>query len=193
MHDLVAPPTRLKPPPSGRWIGLIDDIARMRVTAPVRRRLKATRCFFFAAYARRDIVLVQPIFDLIDGEGHLLWIDRIDLSPQGLRAADLAAAIRASKAVLVFCSAATYASPNIYGEIAAAARMCKPLLPILIDDAPIPDSFAFYLADHQAVSLADRDWRRSLRSALDALSKGRRRWREPARKHAGYPATLVMG
>ena len=95
--------------------------------------------------------------------------------------------------MLVFCSAGAYASRDVHREIAAAARLHKPLLPILLDDLPIPDDFAYYLSVHQAISLADRDWQTRLRCALDALTKGQRRWRNSTRKQADCPPTLVRG
>jgi hypothetical protein len=195
MHGPFVDIAEAKAPPKGRWIGLINDISRLRVTKPARTRLKAARSFFFAAYARRDLVQVQPIFDMIEAEGHLMWIDRINLEPGGVWTADIVAAIRGAREMLVFCSAHSYGSRDIHREIAAAARFRKPILPILLDDTPMPDNFSYYLSVHQAINLADSDWRTRLRCALDALSQGRRKWRVPGAKTGDNdcPPILVRG
>lgn len=171
------------------------EIARFQITKPARRRLKAARTFFFAAYAREDYAKVRPVFDLIEGDGHLLWVDRVNLQPGGVWTADIVAAIRGSKAMLVFCSAAAFASRDIHREVAAAARFRKPILPILLDDTLMPDNFVYYLSVHEAIKLSDIDWRERLSCATDALANGRKNWRGSRTKNGEHdcPPILVTG
>lgn len=165
-------------------------MANMRPSKSVQRRLKATRLFYFVAYARDDLAAVQPVLDAARGQGHLLWMDRVELTPGGIWSADLVAAIRAARAVIVLCSAKAFASRDVYREVAMASRYNKPILPIFIDEAPAPDAFMYYLSVHQAIRLSEPDWRVRLLCALEAMEKGRRRWRD-SKSAVDCPPTLV--
>lgn len=177
-------------PPSPRWLGLFDSVEALRPSKSLRRRLRATRLFFFVAYAREDAPRLQPLLKAAKEQGYVLWIDQLELTPGGVWPADLIAAIRASRALIAFCSAVAFASREVYREIAAASRFNKPILPIYLDDATAPDEFQYYLAVHQAISLSEADWRIRFLCALEAMEKGHRRWFAPKRK-LDCPPTLV--
>lgn len=173
-----------------RWLGLFDVLDHLRPSRALRRRLRATRRFFFVAYARDDLARLRPFLDAAREQGYLLWIDRVDLPPGGLWPADLMAAIRAARAVIVFCSASAFASADVYREVAAASRCNKPILPIFLDDAHAPDQFLYYLSVHQAIRVSEPNWRERFLCALEAMEKGRRRWAEPSRK-SNCPPVLI--
>lgn len=176
--------------PSTRWLGLLGDLAHIRQPSlPTRRKLRAARTFFFASYARDDATRAQAVFDAIEADGHILWIDHVNLPPGGLWTGDIVAAIRGCKAMLLLCSSRSFASRDVLREVAAASRFGKPIVPVFLDGAEMPDEFAYYLSVHQAIRLSETGWRTRLLCALDVLAKGAKF----NRRRAGIacPPTLV--
>lgn len=169
-----------------RWIGLSGLFSSPSQRA--RRRLRAARNFFFIAYAREDYARIRPIVEAAEAEGYLFWIDNANLAAGGLWSADIVAAIRACRAVIVFCSRAAFASRDVYREIATASRFDKAILPVFVDDAAAPDEFLYYLSVHQAIRYGDADGPRRFLCALEALEKGKRRWKGSA----SCPAPLAV-
>lgn len=182
-------PLRARAPLRSRWLGLS---ALFRTPSKVlRRRLRALRIFFFVAYARDDLLRVKPILDAASDQGHVFWIDHNDLGPGAIWSGDIIAAIRASRACLVFCSARAFASRDVYREVAAASRLNKPILPIFIEPVRAPDEFLYYLSVHQAIHLGEPGWRDRLFCALEAMEKGQRRWANTRDPRSRCPPRLV--
>jgi hypothetical protein len=182
-------PRQAPAPRRHRWLGL----ARLFRSPPrsLQRRLRALRIFFFAAYARDDLSKVKPILDAASNDGHVFWIDHLDLGPGDIWSADIVAAIRASRALLVFCSTRSFASRDVYREVAAASRMNKAILPIFLEDVRAPDEFLYYLSVHQAIRISEPDWRDRLFCALEAMEKGQRRWASKGDPRSKCPPPLV--
>jgi hypothetical protein len=148
-----------------RWVGLLHSGDR----SPRRGRRSAG--YFFVAYAREDSEVVAPLLHSAQMEGYRFWVDHVSLVPGEHWAGDIIAAIRGSHGVIVFCSRESMASSDVYREVAAAARFDKPIMPVRLDEAPIPDSFLYYLSVHQLVDAADPDWRYRFNCALATLSR----------------------
>lgn len=55
-----------------------------------------------------------------------------------------------------------------------AGRLNKPILPIFLDETPIPDEFLYYLSIHQAIKHGEQDWAPRLTASLSRWSKPRR-------------------
>lgn len=183
-------PRQAKAPPKRRWLGL--SALFRRPSKSLQRRLRALRIFFFVAYAREDLARVKPILDAASDQGHVFWIDHLDLGPGAIWSGDIVAAIRASRACLVFCSARAFASRDVYREVAAASRLNKPILPIFIEPVRVPDEFLYYLSVHQAIQLGEPGWRDRLFCALETLEKGQRRWANTRDPRSKCPQPLVM-
>lgn len=152
------------------------EIERMRPSWTTRRRLSALRRFMFVTCAREDDEKTKPLFDLIERDGHVLWIDHAHAPSEANPAKDLAAILGACQAVLALCSAASYASKPARREIEMAYRLGKPIVPVALDGASMPDVFAFYLARWPIIRLDDPHWKVRLRSATEAVARGKRRW-----------------
>jgi len=177
--------------PGPRWIGLGALVQQNRPSDRVRRRIEAMRRYFYVAYAGEDAGLVRPIVDACAGEGHLLWLDNDGLNTTAMRQADVNAAIRRSRAVLLFCSRNAYGSRMVQREAAAARRMGKTVVPVMLQNAEPPSAFMQAFAFEHALYLSDRDFPESLFRALDALSRGRP-WRGGETKDAGWGPVLVV-
>lgn len=188
IHLRDAPP--LAERPKRRWLGLSPSLFR-RPSKSLKRRLRALRVFFFVSYARDDSAIVKPILDAAGNDGHVFWIDHIDLGPADIWTSDIVAAIRGARAVLVFCSARSFASRDVYREVVAASRLNKPILPVFLEDVRVPDEFLYYLSVHQAIRVSDAGWRDRLSCALETMERGRRRWANTRDPRSKCPPPLV--
>jgi hypothetical protein len=175
-----------------RWLGLMDDIERTRPSAITARRLRALRRFLFVASVPADETKTRSLFELIERDGHVLWVDHLHLPSGPSYARDAAAALRACRAVLAFCTAAAYASIPVRREIEAAFRLGKPIVPVLLDDASMPDVFAFYLERWPVIRLDDPHWKVRLRSAAEAIARGKRHWQGSPPVSAECAPVLVL-
>lgn len=122
---------------------------------------------FFASYSRKDRDRVDEIIGAIQREGLPVWLDRIDIGGGATWPEAIVQAIRGARAVIVFCSSNAFDSDNVLREVNLAANYEKPLLPILLEPASVPDSFFYYLSTRQIIDLSsDADWRAKVLSSL---------------------------
>jgi hypothetical protein len=63
---------------------------------------------------------------------------------------------------------------------------------VLIDDARMPDTHAFYLGRWPAVRLDDPHWKLRLRSATEAIARGKREWQGSPPVSAECAPVLVV-
>jgi hypothetical protein len=161
---------------SGRFVGLMNEVERTKPSRITARRLRALRDFLFVGCVPDDETRLKPVLDMIERDGHVLWIDHAHLPSGPSYARDAAAALYACRAMVVFCSAGSYASANVRGEIVTASKLDKPIVPIVVDDAQMPDAFMFYLGRWPIIRMDDPHWKVRLRSATEALARGKRVW-----------------
>ncbi|MCF6329065.1 MAG: toll/interleukin-1 receptor domain-containing protein, partial [Henriciella sp.] len=77
-------------------------------------------------------------------------------------------AIKQSGRFCLMCSAEAFASDHVRREIYLADKYGKPMLPVRLDDAQMPEDIEYFLIDRQWVDLAGMD-RDSQMRALKAL------------------------
>ncbi len=177
---------------SGRFVGLMNEVARGRPSRITARRLQALRRFLFVACVPEDETRLKPILDLIERDGHVLWIDHAHLPSGPSYSQDAAAALSACRAMVVFCSAASYGAATIRGEIATAFKLDKPIVPILLDEAAMPDALSFYLGRWPIIRMDDPHWKVRLRSATEAIARGKRQWQGSPPVSAECAPVLVV-
>ena len=99
----------------------------------------------FISYSRKDNKIVQSVVGSLREAGYSCWmdVDGIESSDRFKRV--LVRAIKESKIVLFFSSVNSNSSEWIVKEIDIAVEFNKPILPILLDDAPYDDSIMFDL------------------------------------------------
>lgn len=164
----------------GGWVGLGKFLAETpRVSKETKARIAKLKRYFFVSYARDDSMQVEAALAPLRVD-HRFWVDHVSLAPGARWSADIVAAIRGCRAMLIFCSRTAFASNDVYRELAMAGRYDKPILPIFLDDAPAPDEFLYYLSIHQSIRLDEADWRTRLACALDLLSAGKKPKEAPA-------------
>jgi hypothetical protein len=178
--------------PPGRFMGLMNEVERTRPSRTTARRLRGLRQFLFVACVPEDETRLRPILDLIERDGHVLWIDHAHLPSGPSYARDAVATLRACRAMLVFCSAAAYGAGTIRGEIVTAFKLDKPIVPILLDDARMPDALSFYLGRWPAIRMDDPHWKVRLRSATEAIARGKRQWQGSPPVSAECAPVLVV-
>lgn len=115
--------------------------------AELRKRNTAETDQVFISYAHADAPRVRPIVEYIESTGREAWIDRDDLSGGDNWAGAIVRAIRESSVYCIMCSAPAYASDNVRREIYLANKYKKAMLPVLLEDADMPDDFEFFLVD----------------------------------------------
>lgn len=103
----------------------------------------------FASYSRKDARAVHELVRLVRLTGAPVFLD-IDSIACGERWAEkIADAIRAADLFTVFWSSNASRSEEVARELQLALSMCKPIVPVLIEDEALPES----LADYQGVML----------------------------------------
>jgi hypothetical protein len=149
-----------------RWVGLWEFPPAPRAPIQIGDRVKWTKTYFFASYSRDDSKAVCDVVQYALGYGFAFWIDQLDLQPGVRWTRDVVRAIRRSRAIVVFLSANAYPSNDVFREIATAGRANKVMIPVFLDDTPVPDEFMYYLSIHQGVRVSWSDWRQRFISAL---------------------------
>ena len=115
----------------------------------------------FVSYASADHARVAPLASVLERAGVSVWLDRTGI-PGGVNyGPEIVAAIKASAAVVLCCSAAAFASRNVRQEVALAWAHERPILPLLLERVAVPDDLAYWLEAAQWIEVLDRpadDW-----------------------------------
>ena len=98
----------------------------------------------FVSYSRRDSALVTPVVALLRASEALVFRDADGLKPGKRWREQLSTAIEESKIVLVFWCHHAHDSEEVCKEYAAAISLKKDVLPVLIDETPLPPELAEY-------------------------------------------------
>jgi predicted ATPase/DNA-binding CsgD family transcriptional regulator len=126
----------------------------------------------FVSYASADHERVERIVAALERAGISVWQDKSGIPGGANYGPEIVGAIRESAALLLICSPASYASRNVRQEVALAWKHERPILPVLLDRADIPDELAYWLEAAQWIELLDRSetaWLPDLRRALERV------------------------
>jgi len=132
----------------------------------------ADRQLLFLSYASADRDRVLQVADGLEQVGIPLWIDRFGIPGGAIFGPEIVAAIKSCSALAVCCSAAAFASRNVQQELAIAWKHERPILPLLLEQVPIPDDLAYWLEAVQWVEVLDRskaEWLPEVQRALAHL------------------------
>ncbi|MEE9380898.1 MAG: toll/interleukin-1 receptor domain-containing protein, partial [Hyphomonadaceae bacterium] len=122
----------------------------------------------FVSYAHANSETVWPLTSQLEADGVAIWIDRDDLKAGQGWAGTIVRAIKQSGRFCLMCSAESFASDHVRREIYLADKYGKPMLPVRLDDAEMPEDIEYFLIDRQWVDLAGMDMDGQMR-ALKAL------------------------
>lgn len=128
----------------------------------------AGRYAAFISHASQDQRVAERIEALLGRRR--VWLDRSDIRLGALLGKELLANLDRSDAVVLVWSADASKSPWVQSEWIAAANLERPIIPVLVDDAPLPQAL------HNTLWLR---WRPRARAAMAELTRtvarGRRR------------------
>ena len=124
----------------------------------------------FLSYSRVDRARAEGIARLLAGNGVAVWIDQVDIPGGTSWTGEIVRGIRTCVVFVVLCSKAAMASSNVQRELQLALDHQRPILPLVLERAEIPDAIAYGLAGVQQVHVGERSERDWLPEALRALA-----------------------
>ncbi|MEL6257848.1 MAG: toll/interleukin-1 receptor domain-containing protein [Pseudomonadota bacterium] len=125
----------------------------------------------FVSYSSADKGAVWPLVDEVEQSGISVWIDREIGAGEGWAGA-IVRAIKETGTFCLMCSPNAFNSDHVRREIYIADKYKKALLPVILEEAAMPDDIEYFLIDRQWVRLdaCTEDERPArLREAIQAL------------------------
>ncbi len=101
----------------------------------------------FISYSRKDKDVAEHLCDMLKENGIEYWIDKEGIYSSSNYKELIVDAIEVSKAVIFISSVNSNASVNVVREIGYAVNMDKPILPLMLDDAPYAKSIRLDISD----------------------------------------------
>lgn len=101
----------------------------------------------FISYSRKDKEVAEYVCATLKENNIDYWIDKEGIYSSSNYKALIVDAIDVSKAVIFISSANSNASVNVIREIGYAVNMNKPILPLVLDDAPYAKSIRLDISD----------------------------------------------
>jgi predicted ATPase len=150
--------------------------------------------YVFISYASADRERVLPLVDRLERAGIRTWIDRNGILGGTNYAREIVEALRGSAALLVMCTRASFASPNVRQEIALAWKHQRPYLPLLLEPINVPAELEYWLEGTQWIEAfddgADQWFERSV-AAIERIVSGKRSTAPVAEGDAGPAPRLA--
>lgn len=101
----------------------------------------------FISYSRKDQEVADYLSDFLKENGIEYWIDKEGIFSSSNYKELIVDAIEVSKAVIFISSINSNSSINVIREIGYAVNMNKPILPLILDDAPYAKSIRLDISD----------------------------------------------
>ena len=99
---------------------------------------------YFASYSKKDRRLVQPIVQILRSNAAAVFLDRDSIPPGDKWKEVLTDSLEIADTLLLFWSRDAKKSEWVTMEWNEAVRAGKRILPILVDETPLPKSLAAY-------------------------------------------------
>ena len=115
-----------------------------QITLPSRTSMKHQ---VFISYSRKDKDVADGLCEVLKENGIEYWIDKEGVYSSSNYKELIVDAIDVSKAVIFISSSHSNASINVVREIGYAVNMNKPILPLMLDDAPYAKSIRLDISD----------------------------------------------
>jgi predicted ATPase len=132
--------------------------------------LDSPSSYVFLSYAGADRERALRFADLLEAHGISVWIDRKSIAGGTSWSAEIVRGIEECTSVVVLCSAAAMASPNVQQELQLAWEHRRAILPLHLDQTPLPRAIEYVLAGRQWIEVLDLPEAEWLRLAVQALS-----------------------
>jgi hypothetical protein len=107
----------------------------------------------FVSYAHGDASAVKPLVAVVEQAGRPVWMDDSGIEAGEGWAGEIVRAIKSARSVMVMCSAAAFQSDHVKREVYLADRYQKPMLPVFLEAAALPEDFEYFFAGVQWLEL----------------------------------------
>ena len=125
----------------------------------------------FISYAAKDRKRVAKLVDGLQQAGVSVWIDMAGIEVAAMWSKEIVSAIRECKVLLLSISPHSTESENVVKELALASERKKPIIPIYLEPAVIPETMEYQLAGIQRVEFFEGREDLALQAVIRALSK----------------------
>ena len=105
----------------------------------------------FISYATRDRERVLSLVERLRGAGVTVWIDQAGIDVSTMWSQEIVSAIKSCKVMLLSISPNSTESENVVKELALASERKKPIIPVYLETAEIPETMEYQLAGIQRV------------------------------------------
>ena len=126
---------------------------------------------FFISYAAKDRERVALLVEGLQQAGVSVWIDMDGIEVAAMWSREIVSAIRECKVLLLSISTHSTESENVVKELALASERKKPIIPIYLEPAVIPETMEYQLAGIQRVEFFEGREDLALQAVIRALSK----------------------
>lgn len=125
----------------------------------------------FISYSRQDIEVVDKICKHLETNGITYFRDIFDIAISNIFPQTLADGILSSKLVLFIASQHSFASNYTSKEVTFAYQNHITILPLAVDDTPMPTRYSFMFSDVQCLSLTNTPIQRLMEDIKKVLSE----------------------
>ena len=105
----------------------------------------------FISYAAKDRERVLGLVKQLRDAGVTVWIDQAGIDVATMWSQEIVSAIRGCKVMLLSISPHSTESENVVKELALASERKKPIIPVYLEQAEIPETMEYQLAGIQRV------------------------------------------
>ncbi|MEE2946715.1 MAG: tetratricopeptide repeat protein [Verrucomicrobiota bacterium] len=148
----------------------------------------------FISYAAKDRERVAKLVEGLQQAGVSVWIDMAGIEVAAMWSKEIVSAIRECKVLLLSISPQSTESENVVKELALASERKKPIIPIYLEPAEIPETMEYQLAGIQRVEFYEGREEIALQAVIRALAKlGVKVADEASAAAAGVPNIAAHG
>ncbi|MEM9572154.1 MAG: toll/interleukin-1 receptor domain-containing protein [Pseudomonadota bacterium] len=127
----------------------------------------------FVSYSHANAETVLPIIESIEETGLSVWIDRDEMRAGQNWAGQIVRAIKASDRFCLMCSSQAFESDHVRREVYLADKYGKTMVPIRLDEAPMPEDIEYFLIGRQWIDLFALDEEERLGAIQDVLNSSK--------------------
>jgi TolB-like protein len=125
----------------------------------------------FISYAARDRERVLGLVERLRKAGVTVWIDQVGIDVSTMWSQEIVSAIKSCKVMLLSISPHSTESGNVVKELALASERKKPIIPVYLEAAEIPETMEYQLAGIQRVEYFRENEDAAFKAMLRSLVK----------------------
>ena len=125
----------------------------------------------FISYAARDRERVLGLVERLRKAGITVWIDQVGIDVSTMWSQEIVSAIKGCKVMLLSISPHSTESENVVKELALASERKKPIIPVYLEAAEIPETMEYQLAGIQRVEYFRENEDAAFKAMLRSLVK----------------------